>query len=454
MNLADEQFAKACHLAGKLFSSGRQDEARDIWGKLVLTDPDQPHPIYCLSAYHAEKHDDATAMLLLMRLVEKHPEHYEGWTQLGHVFRRSQEITASRYAYEQALKAKPDHSLALTGMAGSYVNQGDPKTGLEWARKALVSFSDDCETRRSAVNNLSLLLLEDGQWEEGWKWYSKRAEMVGYHVRDYGKLPRWNGKKVKRLAIHAEQGVGDEILFASCLPDVQKLADELVIECTPRLIETFERSFGCKAFGTHEELLEKAGPLDAWERMGDLPMRFRPTRESCPGTPYIKPDMAKVTGYRARLNTMGPGPYIGFSWSGGTPTTHDAVRRAPRELWRSLINRAPGTKISLQYGDEGDRAPFGLTNWRGINDGIPNLDETIALIAACDVVVTACQSVVHFAGSIGTKCLVITPTRCAWRYTGPDEKMPWYGSVRLLRMEDGKWNPAFDKAERALADLR
>jgi len=38
-------------------------------------------------------------------------------------------------------------------------------------------------------------------------------------------------------------GVGDEIMFASCLPDVIAEADLCIVECDKRLIPLFARSF-------------------------------------------------------------------------------------------------------------------------------------------------------------------------------------------------------------------
>src|SRR5260221_161445 len=38
---------------------------------------------------------------------------------------------------------------------------------------------------------------------------------------------RWEGEEVKTMAVFGEQGIGDEIMFGSCIPDVQKLGIEV-----------------------------------------------------------------------------------------------------------------------------------------------------------------------------------------------------------------------------------
>ena len=45
------------------------------------------------------------------------------------------------------------------------------------------------------------------------------------------------------LVVLAEQGLGDEIMFASCLPDALARVGHLIVECEPRLAALYRRSF-------------------------------------------------------------------------------------------------------------------------------------------------------------------------------------------------------------------
>ncbi len=57
-------------------------------------------------------------------------------------------------------------------------------------------------------------------------------------------MPEWQGEPLhEKLLIYAEQGLGDQIMFASCVPDVLKMADTCLIECMPPLVPLFARSF-------------------------------------------------------------------------------------------------------------------------------------------------------------------------------------------------------------------
>lgn len=438
--------------AEALIGAGKAEQALEIWDRMICDTPDRAEAYYGLGTCLAMVGRDGGAIAALNHAISLAPSNPNVWVQYGMIMRRNQHTAASRHCFEQALKIAPDHPRALVGLAGSWVNQGDPAKGIQPARKALKIEPDMAH----AHNDLALLLLESGQWAEGWKEYGIRATLPGYHVRDYGPVEKWTGERVRVLALHPEQGLGDEILFASCLPDVLPLVDELVCEVAPRLLPFFRRSFpSVRFYGTHEELMaaEYTG-IEAWDRLGDLAGRFRPTPADCPGQPFMKADPAAVAGYRARLEALGPPPYLGLAWHGGTPATHEAVRNAPLPLWGKILE-GPGTKISVQYGERGAKqaARMNLPHWQAVIDDI---DELISITAALDGVVTVCQTQVHIAGSLGIPCLVACPSRYSWQFAplfnGDPGRMAWYNSVTLYRQPGLDWAPVFDRIAADIAD--
>jgi hypothetical protein len=442
------QFELACKLAQDNYLAGNRPRATEILTELVLRFPEQPQPIYQLGMMLADDGQDHLAIPMLRDCLRIKPE-ASVICNLASLLKRQEHTDEARELYRQALEMQPDHPMCLTGLAGCYVNGGNPMPGIAYARRALAI---EGPHQPHVRNTLALLLLEADKWEEGWQHYRRRDELPIYHKRDFGDVPRWDGKNaVRHLAIHAEQGLGDESMFMSCVPELRGLCERLTIEVNPQMVELFKRSFPWAEFvGTHEEHVTLGKP-DAYDRLGDLPSYFRPSRSSCPGKPFLKPDMAKVAGYRARLYATGPGPYIGFAWLGGTKATHQAMRRAPRELWKELIDAAPGTRISLQYGPEGERHAngFGITHWW---TAIADMDEFAALVSALDLVVTSPQTAVHISGGLGKRCLVAMSSKPAWRY-GVRGQMGWYESVELVRATTDDWKPVFFKLRQELADL-
>lgn len=444
-----------------LMHGGRVEQAIAIWEKMAADFPEKADALYGLGTIYAQQGHYGTAIGLLMRATAVNPALGEVWSQLGTTLKAAQHRDEARFAYQRAIEimvknlaaARDDDArslvrdnlgIAYAGYSGTYVNAGDPKRGIELAEKSLQYKPNWVH----AINSLALCTLESGNWRRGWPLYEERARIPGYHVRLYGDAPRWEGEKTPLLAIHAEQGLGDEILFASCIPDVLAVQGKnVVFECAPRLLDLFRRSFDIPCYGTHQELWEAHGSdITAWDRLSSLPRLYRSDPSACPGLPFLKADPVKVAGYARRMEYLGPPPWVGIAWTGGTPGTHERVRNPPLAMFEKLVREVSGTVISLQYG-AGARAvakQFGIAHWPA---AIDDLDEFAALIVACDKVISVCQTAVHFAGALGVPCVCLTPSQPAWRYGLTGRSMPWYRSVVLARQEKNDWTTAFAGAQ-------
>ena len=96
------------------------------------------------------------------------------------------------------------------------------------------------KVQRAGLNELRL-----GRFRVGWENYELRwfARAFAHTERKYP-LPRWNGEALDGpLLISGEQGLGDQVLYASMLPDALSRTPEITIEVAPRLIPLFARSF-------------------------------------------------------------------------------------------------------------------------------------------------------------------------------------------------------------------
>jgi ADP-heptose:LPS heptosyltransferase len=108
--------------------------------------------------------------------------------------------------------------------------------------------------------------------------------------------------------------------------------------------------------------------------------------------------------------------------------------------------------VSLQYTDcraeiaaAERRHGLSVRHWQ---EAIDDYDETAALVAALDAVVSVCTAVVHLAGGLGRRALVLVPYAAEWRYGTAGEVMPWYPSVRLLRQAaPGAWTNVLERVK-------
>ena len=320
---------------------------------------------------------------------------------------------------------------------------------------------DDHETRLMRAH----LNLKRGEFAAGWDEFEARHRSADAVARP-GAAPRWNGEPLggRTLLVAAEQGIGDQIMFASCLPDL--LADArtrgacCVVEAEPRLVPMFERSFAgatVRAQGAPRPGRSDAPIAADFEiPIGSLPAMYRRTRDAFPDhRGYLKADPARVAHWRRRLNELGPRPHVGISWRGGAPGNRRELRSVALEHWAPLL-RECGTAVSLQYGDHrdeiaraSDSTGLKLEHWPEVTD---DYDDTAALVCALDLVISVCTAIVHLSGALGRPVWVLVPWAPEWRYLAQGDRMPWYPGARLFRQRiAGEWGPVLGEVLQRLS---
>jgi tetratricopeptide (TPR) repeat protein len=201
---------------------------------------------------------------------------------IGLCYRYEEKKREAETFFKQALTLAPEHSDIHANLGCMYVNDGRPEGGVRWLKKAIELDPEHPE----AKFNLGLLQLEMGQWREGFENYdkgSKRKDGLGrtYTHPDGRQLKLWAGEAGKRIVVYGEQGIGDEIMFASCVPDLQAMSELVVLDCHPRLATLFKRSFGVDCYGTRkDEWLNWVLPYKFNSRtpIGSLPRYLRAER--------------------------------------------------------------------------------------------------------------------------------------------------------------------------------
>lgn len=307
--------------------------------------------------------------------------------------------------------------------------------------------------------NLGLAQLLTGDYTHGWtnyeyRWYTRHPTTP---PREFS-APRWKGESLaeKTLFVYGEQGLGDEIMFASLLPDLTSEAGHCVIECSPKLEKLWRRSFPTATVRVVDrttrdwasraaEFDRIAGGFDVQVPIGSVPLYRRPNSgvfRSHHG--YLRPDPERVNYWRGRLSGLNAHTCIGLSWRGGTPRTANVRRSMTLSDLLPLLHMRNTTFISLQYdGCEDEIAQ--LRAQHGIEiisfpEAIADYDETAALVTALDRVISVCTAIVHLGGALGRPVWVMTPFMPEWRYGYSGTTMPWYPSVRLFRQpRPGAW---------------
>jgi hypothetical protein len=421
--------------AHKAHIAGDYGRAEYLYCKIISHAENHSAAYHGIGTLYAQLHAHGRAITFLKKAIEIEPKANGAMENLAAVYREMEDRDRARHWGEKAL-ALAKTPIALSNMAGTYINDGDPEPALKWADEALAL--GDHPFRPQAMNHKALALLEMGRFTEGWEVYDARLDLPNFTRRVFS-CPMWDGKPVKRLAIHGEQGLGDEIMFMTLWPQLKHLAEEVEIEVATRLVTLMQRSFPeAKVYGKHED---RPFEPDAYIPMGSLPRLCWPVKKNT----YLKPPGTYPKGTRKR---------VGLSWHGGTLVTHSRLRNVPVSDWKTFLG-LDAEFISLQYGDRADEAEeLGIPHDA---EAIADLDKLAAMIMSCDLVISVCNTTVHMAGALGVPCIVLTPKAAAWRYGLTGGKMVWYDSPILVR-QDGPWADAFVraklKAEELLANHR
>lgn len=201
-------------------------------------------------------------------------------------------------------------------------------------------------------------------------------------------------------------------------------------------------------------------PLDGYVPAGSLAREFRATIADFPKQPgFLVPDAARVTHWRACLEALGPGPYVGLCWRSGLKTAARSKYYAPLDLWGPVLERRDLTFVSLQYDEcvkelAAASARFGTPIH--VLDGIDlrrDLDENAALCAALDLVLSAPTAAGALAGAVGTETWFLT-LGPVWPMLG-QSAYPWYpGSRVLMAPRFGAWAALLAETGTALTAWR
>lgn len=291
-----------------------------------------------------------------------------------------------------------------------------------------------------------LLLKED--FNKGWASYESRWEDINFpSQRLKTSRPQWSGEPNKKVLVWLEQGIGDQIMFASMLQDAAKICDELTVVCDARLVPIFERSFSSIKIVPAETSVRQ-GDFDFHLPMGSLGQLFRSKLEdfATASDGFLEADKKIVSKIRGNLRELGGSEIVGISWFSNSEIHSRLARNIPLQDLLQGFDAGNKTFVCLQYGDvEADISAA----WQelGINvinpsdiDQFNDLDNLFNLIKACDRVVSVDNVTVHASAAMGVPTCTLLPPDADWRWAIRSNTSYWYSSMQLIRQtRPGTW---------------
>ena len=185
--------------------------------------------------------------------------------------------------------------------------------------------------------------------------------------------------------------------------------------------------------------------FDAQAPIGDLGflLDIKAAEIKATRSPYLQSDPVKRESYRRTTSALGSGLVCGIAWK-SVNTKVGTAKSIGLHSFAPLLG-LPGVHfVNLQYGDVKEEIQHVKSTLSVDVHQVPGVDvfydleSLLALIDACDIIVTTSNLTPHLAGSIGKRGAVLLPysTGKSWYWHENDEYSFWYPSLKLFHQDN------------------
>jgi hypothetical protein len=316
-----------------------------------------------------------------------------------------------------------------------------------------------------ASNNLAQDLLLAGAFAEGWELYERRLQTAKHDNSYFEALagPAWQGfgdpRPMGELILLAEQGFGDTLQFCRLALALEKQGVAITLFCQPALV-AFLQAGSALRHVTDQIDSEAITPATRWCPLMSLPHRLGIVSSNIPFShSYLKADPDRVAQWGFQLGRRAGHRLVALHWQ-GNPNHEGSLYSRGRsmrfEQWLPLAD-VPGVEfVSIQKGAGSEQVRPGaglpLVAGQAAFDASLDFRDTAAVLANCDLLISADSGVVHLAAALGIPTWVALRWIPEWRWLIHGERSAWYDSVRLFRQpSDNNWAPVVQKITEELA---
>ncbi len=444
---------------GELLRAGRLAEAETLCRTLLIAQPANLGLRINLANIIGDLGQADEAEALLRQILAERPDLVEVRYNLALLLHEERRLDEALAEYDQALAMRPDFVLAHNNRGAALRDLGRPAEALEAFGQAVALRGDYAE----AQLNQAMCRLQLGDFVEGWRQYEwRRLTRQGRLEAPAAGVRAWTGQadlSGRTLLLRGEQGFGDTLQFCRFVPLVAQKGARVILEVQPGLERLLSRLDGAA------EVVAAGRPhrgFDLWAPLMSLPLALGLTLETIPAeTPYLSADPSLAAQWGRRMAGR-EGPRVGLVWAGAaradrTAAATDRRRSLPLRALAPLAGAA-ATFVSLQKGAAAaELRQAAAEGWAGppILDWTAELadfEDTAALVANLDLVISCDTAVAHLAGALGKPVWVLNRFDSCWRWlTGRDDS-PWYPTARLFRQTvRGEWDDVIERVAGALA---
>jgi tetratricopeptide (TPR) repeat protein len=381
--------------------------------------------------------------------LKLNPKSVEILLNLGNTYRKLDQPKKAFECYDKILQIDPTNHRAQFNNASFKMSKGEHIENAKEMCQAYLQKEDSAEV----AFMLSLFLLDEGNYIDGWKMYSRRWESnLTAADRVDMRAPLAVDKetiKNKKVIIFHEQGFGDSLQFCRYINMMSSVTNNVTLVVPVPLARLFQKSFPQYPVVNSRAA---AGNYDYEVPMLNLPLIFETTVETIPNTlPYLK--------YEKKVETPCK---IGIVWAGHKRPDPDLARVDSRRScnfqdFLKITNGIPPEMFgSLQLGVPAHEAE-GDPIVKLLHPSMDFLDSA-NIIKNLDLVISVDTSVCHLAAGLGVPTLMISRKDSCWRWSqklhasqGRPHETEWYPNMKVFyQKEAGNWDDVFEEVNQEI----
>ena len=437
------------NLGNTLKGLGRLEEAVASYRTAVALKPKFAEAHSNLGVVLADQGKPDQAVAAHRKAIVLWPDYAEAYSNLGGALADQGKPDEAVAAYRKAIALKPDLAVAHSNLGVALKQHGK----LEDARAALDrALAIDPGHAGAAFARAEVHLLH-GDFAAAWSGYMARPSMerAGAECHREPLEPDLSGK---RLLVLKDQGLGDEIFFLRFAPRLKARGASIAYRADPKIAAMVGRlPFIDRLAGPESG----HGTFDLVLSVGDLPYLLGMTEaHDIPPSVELSVLPERSAEMRARLDGLGPPPYIAVTWRAGLQKRNRLSKIAPLERLAAALQAVKGTVVVVQRNPAaGEVGEFAAALGRDAHDLTAlneDLEAMLALVDLLDDYVCVTNTNFHLRAVRGRAGRVLVPQPPEFRWMAEGDESPWFPGTRVYRQTaDGGWDQAFAALERDLA---
>jgi Flp pilus assembly protein TadD len=442
-----------------LYRMGKFQEAYEKLKEAAKLDSSRFETFLNLSSIAGEVGDVRGGLEYGLEAIKLDPKNVNAHINLGSAFMQAGKVDEAKHCFETVCILDPNNSFAMTNLAVLATKGGNHSAAIIEYERCLTNPKLTLIDEKKLRFFLGLSYLTVGNFKEGWHNYRygfiDESQNGRNPCRRFSVL-EWDGLKElsesDTLLVWREQGLGDELLFFSVLPDLEKLPCKVIIECDWRLCELIKRSYPGfrvrpQAYMDKPLLTSPFNDFTHHIPVGNLFGLFRNSSESFKFSgAYLKVDEKKKALFESRLGDRNGSLRLGISWRSGQLSAMRNTNYTSIVDWEPLLKLPNIQFVNLQYGDtESERMKavneLGvlINHWSDL-DLKEDLDNTAALCSCLDLVISVGNASAQLSAATGTETIIMT-RRLGWPAFGQGRNVTYPNSEYLTPISEDKALP-------------